>query len=82
VASEATKAGRGIKVMAEQILGSDKKVNEKQLARDIIAGISLGTGIPIAPLGKPIGHLIDVKNRKEKLSLKGFTSGKPQKDKR
>lgn len=43
-----------------------KEVNKKKATRDALTAINLATGLPVAPLSRPIGYLMDVESGKAK----------------
>lgn len=60
------------------------EVNEKKVAKDVLMLMGVATNLPLAPLGKPLGYLIDVEQGKARPSgpidfTRGLISGQPGK---
>jgi hypothetical protein len=60
------------------------EVNEKKVAKDVLMLMGVATNLPLAPLGKPLGYMIDVEQGKARPSgpidfTRGLISGQPGK---
>lgn len=47
-------------VYARDALSEDGEVDQRKLAKDSLTFIQLATGVPVAPLGRPVGYAIGV----------------------
>lgn len=76
--------------MIESAVGAPKSVykaladdgNKKRAVRDTLSAIGLLTGLPVTPLGKPVGYLIDVSEGDAEPSgpidfMRGVVTGRP-----
>jgi hypothetical protein len=60
------------------------QVNEKKVLKDVLMLTGIASNLPIAPLGKPLGYLMDVESGKARPSgpvdfARGLVSGQPGK---